>query len=160
MPLKTERRRNRLADSNVQGALLKQLVSYWLLGSVALVTVTLLYRVGPAWLAGVGDPLAEIWRQVGPVLVVSAAIAPMVIISALRFSNRFVGPMVRFRRALNQLAQGESPDLVTLRANDYWSDVAADINEITARMAKSTRQTAAADSESCGEPEQVAGMKA
>jgi hypothetical protein len=83
----------------------------------------------------------------------------MVIASALRFSNRFVGPMVRFRRALNQLAQGESPDLVTLRDNDYWSDVAADINEITARMAKSTRQTTA-DSESCAEPEQVPGMKA
>jgi hypothetical protein len=60
MPVKTERRRNRLIDSNVQSALLRQLVCYWLLGSVALVTVTLLYGVGPVWLAGIGDPFAEI----------------------------------------------------------------------------------------------------
>lgn len=132
MAVKAERRRKHLVDLRVQGALLRQLVCYWVLGSVALLTFTMIYRIAPHWLTGGGDAGRLIWRQLGPVLLTSAAVGPIVFVSAIRFSNRFVGPMLRFRRALRHLADGQATTSISLRERDYWQDIAADINRLIA----------------------------
>jgi hypothetical protein len=59
---------------------------------------------------------------------------PIVIFSAIRFSNRFAGPMVRIRGALKQIAQGETPPRLVLRDDDFWSDIVNDINEIADQL--------------------------
>ena len=65
-------------------------------------------------------------------MVASAVLFPIVIFSSIRFSNRFVGPMVRVRKTLHQLAQGETTPIRAFRQNDFWSDTVDDINEIAA----------------------------
>lgn len=137
MKTQLERRRKYFVDKKVQGALLRQLLGYWLLGSFALVCFLFVYQVGPHLLSGSGDPRASVWRQVGPLLIVSLAISPIVVISAVRFSNRFVGPVLRFRRALRELARGDVPTPITLRDKDYWKDIADDINRIAASLPNS-----------------------
>ena len=69
-----------------------------------------------------------------PYVVTSAVLFPFAVFSAIRFSHRFAGPMIRVRRTLNQLAQGETPPKVVFRNNDFWSDIADDINEIAALL--------------------------
>ena len=131
MPASNERRRRHYVDAKVQGDLLRYLTSYWLLGLATYAAVILVYRIVPYWLAGEDQLLAAVWRDLCPFIIVSVAISPFVLISAIRFSNRFVGPMLRFRRAMKQLAKGETPERIELRRQDYWRDMADDINQVS-----------------------------
>ena len=131
MPASNERRRRHYVDAKVQGALLRYLMSYWILGLATYVTVILVYRIAPFWLVGSDQPLAVIWRDLCPLIIVSVAISPIVLISVIRFSHRFVGPVLRFRRAIKQLANGETPARIELRRQDYWRDMADDINQVS-----------------------------
>ena len=106
-------------------------MSYWILGLATYVTVILVYRIAPFWLVGSDQPLAVIWRDLCPLIIVSVAISPIVLISVIRFSHRFVGPVLRFRRAIKQLANGETPARIELRRQDYWRDMADDINQVS-----------------------------
>lgn len=132
-----ERRRKHFCDQEVQSALLRQLVYYWLLGSGTVVLFTVGSQITPLLLSGNIAVTHQLWGRVVPILLASAAISPIVVVFALRFSNRFVGPMLRFRRALQELAEGKVPDRpIVLRDKDYWTEVATAINTISARMAK------------------------
>jgi hypothetical protein len=151
---KKERRRRYFCDSKVQGALLRQLIYYWLFGSITVVVFTLSYQVVPIFLAGETEALKQIWGRLGPMLISSAAIAPIVLMGAIRFSNRFVGPMLRFRRVLDELAKGEIPTSpIKLRENDYWADVADTINQISTRL---TRENSIADHNEDSKVEDIA----
>ena len=48
-------------------------------------------------------------RVVAAILLACGALAllPLVVVDVLRLSNRFVGPLLRLRRSLRQLARGE-----------------------------------------------------
>ena len=56
----------------------------------------------------------------------------------LRLSNRFAGPMVRLRVAMQGLANGEPVKPVKLRDGDFWCEFAADFNRVLAREADRT----------------------
>lgn len=129
-----ERRRRYFVDPQVQGALLRQAIYYWLWASATFALIIFIYRVFPAWLSGADQETGGIWYHLAPYVVASAALFPIVVFSAIRFSNRFVGPMVRVRRTLKQLAQGEATSMGAFRENDFWSDAVDDINEIAALL--------------------------
>jgi hypothetical protein len=99
------------------------------------VIVVFIYRVVPDWLSGGGQRPGLLWHHFAPYLIASGLLLPIVAHSAIRFSNRFAGPMVRIRRSLKQLAEGEIPHVV-FRENDFWTDVADDINKLAARQAR------------------------
>ena len=130
----TERRRRYFVDPQVQGALLCQAIYYWCWASATFALIIFVYRVFPALLSGTGQESGRIWYHLAPYLVASAVLFPIVIFSSLRFSNRFVGPMVRVRRTLKQLARGETTPMWVFRENDFWSDTVNDINEIAALL--------------------------
>ena len=137
-----ERRRKHFCDQEVQGALLRQLVYYWLLGSGTVVLFTIGYQLTPLLLSGDIAVTHQIWGRLVPILLASAAIAPIVVVSAVRFSNRFVGPMLRFRRVLQDLAEGKVPNSpIVLRDKDYWTDVATAINAISSQMEQRSEVT-------------------
>jgi len=127
-------RRRYFVDPPVQGALLKQAISYWLWASATFVLVIFVYRVFPAYLSGTGHESGRIWYHIAPYLVASVVLFPIVMFRAIRFSHRFVGPMVRVRRTLKQLARGETTPIGRFRKNDFWSDTADDINAIAALL--------------------------
>ena len=60
-------------------------------------------------------------------------------------SNRFAGPVYRIRLALQQLADGETPDPIQFRENDYWRDLATYVNSITRRIQETEEALAAAE---------------
>ncbi len=135
MPAYNERRQRNYIDAKVQGDLLRHLLSYWLMGLSTLVAVILIYRIAPYWLSGNSELLLMIWHDLSPLIIVSLAVAPVVIISALRFSNRFVGPVLRFRRTIRLLAEGKTAPQIELRQKDYWKDIADDLNKVSAMLA-------------------------
>ena len=130
-----QRRRRYFVDPQVQSALLRQAVYYWLWTTATFSFVILVYRLFPAWVSDAGLKPGRLWYQMSPYIVASAVLFPIAVFNAIRFSNRFVGPMVRVREALKQLAQGDAPDRLMFRKNDFWADIADDVNKIAAKRA-------------------------
>lgn len=133
---RVEMRRRYFVDPQVQGALIRQAIWYWLWTSITFGLVIILCRVAPSWLSGKDHPSGQLWYHLGPYVLASAVLFPVVVFSAIRCSHRFVGPMVRVRRTLKELAAGESVDELRLREHDYWTDIADHINEIAARLSR------------------------
>ncbi|MBN1591035.1 MAG: hypothetical protein JW888_16095 [Pirellulales bacterium] len=141
MPSTERPRRQYFVDANVQGDLVWRLILYWCT-CLATVMLTLLgWRI----LAGpMGMPIyyhfGDVLFYYGPALVVSMVILPLVIIDIIQFSNRFAGPMVRLRRAMRALARGEHVEAIHFRQHDYWRALAAEFNEVVARVQQETAE--------------------
>jgi methyl-accepting chemotaxis protein len=83
------------------------------------------------------DPLAAaLYKGVAGVMAVQAVVfIPLVVWLALRSSHRVAGPLVRIRKGLRQLTDGDFNVRVTLRKGDALTEIADDIN----RLAESLR---------------------
>jgi hypothetical protein len=68
----------------------------------------------------------------------SGLMLPILILDVIRVSHRFVGPMHRLRRALEDLADGKNVPSVKFRKDDFWFDLAEDFNRAAARVNNAT----------------------
>ena len=100
----------------------------------------------------------NMWSSVGPALVASLFLLPLIVMDCIRWSNRYAGPMVRLHESLQELADGRSVAPLTFRKGDLWFEMAAQFNRISARLselealrAASPEVDAAADSEVCND---------
>ena len=138
MSVPNNRRRRKFVDTNVQGAVLKQAVYYWLWGSATFALILFVYRIVPSTIAGNGSLLHHAWYYLAPIAFASGILLPLVILRAIHFSHTVVGPMLRIRRCLIQLADGEPAPAIELRENDHWSDIAEAVNAISQKIAASS----------------------
>lgn len=129
----THLRKKLLVDRKVQGALVRQAALHWIWTTLTFGMVIFFSRIGPAWLTGAEGPTVGWWYHLSPYVIASVALIPIIVFATIRFSNRFAGPMVRVRRALKKLANGEQPERLKFREGDFWSDLADDINRIAER---------------------------
>lgn len=129
-------RRQVFVDSTLQGALLTRCVFYWGMCLVA-VFVSLL-----CWDAMFGPSqvfyarVQSAWARYAPALLFVAALTPIMALDFLKLSNRFAGPMIRLRRTMRDLNQGEHVEPVVLRRNDFWRDFADEFNAVILRVRK------------------------
>jgi hypothetical protein len=134
------RRTTFFIDREVQGALILRTAVYWLfcLLSVALMLI--------CWAAYHGPPrrfvdlATELFFRYGPGLAASLLLLPIVMMDVLRQSNRFVGPIMRLRTALRTLASGQPSPPLNFRDDDFWRELAADFNQVAARVARADVQ--------------------
>lgn len=134
MSRKRDLRKHLFVDPEIQGALVARAVLYWV---VCLLTVTLIllcWRVltGPVRLFH--QHLGDMWYIHGPALIVVLLLLPLVIIDLVRLSNRFVGPMLRLRRSMRDLARGEYVEPIVFRRGDFWAEFAKEFNGVIARV--------------------------
>ena len=127
-------RKQLFVDPKVQGVLVARVVLYWV---VCLITITLMllcWRIvtGPARLFY--THFNDMWFYYGPALVASLLLLPLVMVDIVRVSNRFAGPMLRLRRSLRQLAQGEYVEPLEFRDGDFWHEFADEFNAVAARL--------------------------
>jgi signal transduction histidine kinase len=134
----TKPKRNKLiADSRVQGALVWRLLFYWtfawLVVFMLVSLVAVLFSVaaeGVNIAAVLSKVAAHLWFPV----IISIMVLPILVRDCLRISNKFAGPVLRFRRAMQQLANGEKAEPIKLRDGDFWQDLADDFNRMLARV--------------------------
>jgi hypothetical protein len=128
------KRKTYYVNGQIQGALILRVMRYWLLSLLIMGGLTFL-----GWMfiyPGIGSFIGPdaILSQVIPVFVmgiVSACLLlPIALRDSVRFSNRFVGPMIRIQRAMEQHADGQDVQPIRLRDGDYWHDFAAAFNRI------------------------------
>ncbi|MEX2188411.1 MAG: hypothetical protein WD875_16505 [Pirellulales bacterium] len=143
----TKSRRQLFVDSTLQGALLTRCVFYWGMCLAAVFASLLCWDalVGPAQLFYAR--IEGTWLRYAPALLFVAALTPIIAYDFLRLSNRFAGPMIRMRRTMRDLAQGERVEPVVLRRNDFWRDFADEFNAVILRMRKLETDLAAARNE-------------
>lgn len=131
----TQQRKREFIDPAVQGAIARRMALHWAL----FVLIAAVLVVGMKWICDPLTPLAThlsaAWWTYGPIFIVLACLAPMFVYDAVKLSNRFTGPVLRFRRAARALAAGERPEKIKLRRGDFWTDLAGDINVVIDRYA-------------------------
>jgi hypothetical protein len=144
-------RKRLFVDPKVQGALVLRVLLYWV---TCLVTVSMMLLcwwmlTGPARLFY--TQFDDLWIQYGPAMVASLLLLPMVILDVLRLSNRFVGPLLRLRRGMRALAQGEQVEPIEFRDGDFWQDFAQEFNALAAYVGE--LKAAARDGKPVGDEE-------
>jgi len=123
------RRKRNLVDFEVQTSLLRRMALQWVLFLV----INALALYGWTFLLSgaedqVGGHLAQFIQHYTPVLLVSLALLPVFLLDAAKLSNRFVGPILRVRRALAEAASGKELKPIVFRENDFWQSLADDLN--------------------------------
>jgi methyl-accepting chemotaxis protein len=122
--------RTRVWIDEFQTRMTRRIIAYLALSLV--VTINLVY----AWrllTEGVTDPagqLVGVLRDHLPVIVCLVVLAPVMAWDAIRFTHRLVGPLVRFRRAMQAIARGEAVADIRLRDGDQLDALRDDFNEM------------------------------
>jgi hypothetical protein len=142
--MSTGMRRQHWVDSDVQGKLVKRILFHW----CAFFVVTLLCF--SAMNAMLGNPERPLFERItspgsGMILlgIIMLSMFPAFALDTIRFSNRFVGPIVRLRRGLRELGDHGPVSELNFRDNDFWSDVADEFNSAVRRIERQEREIAA-----------------
>jgi hypothetical protein len=136
MAKKIKLRKYLFVDPKVQGALLIRVVVYWIVCLASITMMILCWRIitGPARMFY--THFDDMWFNFGPALVGAFLLMPLVLFDIVRLSNRFAGPLLRLRRSLRALAQGEEVAPLEFREGDFWQDFAREFNAVASRMNK------------------------
>jgi hypothetical protein len=134
-------RKRLFVDASVQGALLLRIVVYWFLSllTVSLLLIFLEIVNGKAVPMGDHFNFSILWEEHVSVLVALLLILPMLLLDSLVLSNRFAGPFHRIRRTIHALASGKPAEPLQFRSNDYWQDVAKDLNALGERLQQASK---------------------
>lgn len=149
--------RNRLfIDPQIQGMLMVRCLGYWaaMLMTVTVLLITFRSMSGPAKIFY--EHFDELWAQYQLPFIATVFLLPLVLLDIAKLSNRFVGPMVRLRRALREMANGEPIRLIHFRAGDYWSEVADEFNAVATRVQLMEKKLAKLEAALYGEAEPAA----
>ncbi len=139
--LNRKKRRQNYVDKSVQGALLHRICFHWIaFFVVAALSVILLQTL-------LGDPSKTIGErlrfEMGEFVligIVMLSLFPVFMLDTIRFSNRFVGPIVRIRRHLRELGQEQNTDHCAFRDNDFWSEMAVEYNQVVDLVEKQEQE--------------------
>jgi hypothetical protein len=123
------RRSQKYVDREVQTSLLRRICIHWVLFMIAnICAMTLWTRFLETPFEPWSETLRVTWNRVLPFTLISLALLPVFVWDALKLSNRFAGPIVRVRKVLTQIANGQTPKPIEFRQGDFWKSLAHDLN--------------------------------
>jgi hypothetical protein len=128
------RRRKLFVEPRMQGLLIFKVLLYWVNGFLTIGLLVAAWSVFKDMPRTSTELFANMWGSVGPALVASLFLLPLIVMDCIRWSNRYAGPMVRLHGALRQLADGQDVDPLTFRKGDLWCEMAEQFNRIAARL--------------------------
>ena len=134
-----QKRQRLFIDRKIQGALLRRVAMYWTICVVTVFVILACYS-GAASPEGAKVPpstpdlVVQTWNQYWPVIVGCALLLPVVLIDILFVSHRFVGPLLRVRKSIRLLSDGEKIEPIQFRKGDFWMGFAAEINQLVDRI--------------------------
>ncbi|MSQ95282.1 MAG: HAMP domain-containing protein [Gemmataceae bacterium] len=91
------------------------------------------------WTEGPTDPARQFLETVQthlPVLICLLLLVPIMAWDTIRFTHRLVGPLVRFRKTMQAMAQGEPVRPIKLRDGDYLLEMRDDFNKMLEELQK------------------------
>jgi hypothetical protein len=148
-------RRQVYVNRTIQGRMLRRFALMWFIYHVVLWNAMFLYRYlqyRGELLAGAAPlPFADLYSdfclQHYSVLVCALAVLPVLLWDMVRMSHRVAGPLVRFQRALSEIAEGRPVDRVQIRDGDLLIEFQDEFNAFLEKVGMMKR----------GEPKSSAG---
>jgi hypothetical protein len=134
MSKNTKLRKRSFVDTPIQGSLALRVVLYWIVCIIDIALTLIFWRVGASGTNGFNPAWGAMWSAYWPILATLLLLLPLVIFDIIRFSNRFVGPILRLRRSMRQLARGEHVEPIKFRGTDFWQEFADEFNAVLARV--------------------------
>ncbi len=129
-----KRSRSRLwIDRQIQGALAMRVMLHWCVFAFVACFVTLIFQFIADPFQPFSAKLQNIWRNQGPFLLTIILLLPAFAYDTIKLSHRFAGPILRLRKSLRAIAQGEEIQRVQFRDNDFWRGLAEDFNTLIDR---------------------------
>jgi hypothetical protein len=130
-PSMSKRRTQKLVDYEVQSSLIVRLCMHWVLFLVATAIAMFLWvRFFESPLDSLEVSFNKYLSTLIPLVVVALALLPVFVLDAVKLSNRFTGPILRLRRTLASLAEGQPVKPLEFRSNDFWRSLADDFNRV------------------------------
>jgi hypothetical protein len=124
-----------LIDPVVQGAVIRQQLIHWSITLVVVIAGLLLFQVlGDGGGSSLTDHLVTLWSRFGMLLLALLCVFPLFVYDSIRLTHRFAGPVFALHVALRKLANGQRIHEVAFRSDDFWNELAQDINRIAARL--------------------------
>ena len=117
-------------DSKIQGALALRILFHWVTFAVIAVVLTLILQYFSNPWTMLSDQLALLWNRQSAFAIVILVLLPIFIYDTVKLSNRFAGPVLRLRRVMKQIADGQPPERLKFRDNDFWIGMAEDFNKL------------------------------
>ena len=134
MNLRNSRRKKHFISRRIQGRIISRIAGYWLLYHFVLWHGLFVFRYAQYRLndGGTSQSLSRMYQQFChdhlPLLVCAGLLLPLFMLDFVRMTHRIAGPLVRFRGALQDLAQGKTVPKVELRKGDLLTEFEADFN--------------------------------
>ena len=124
-----KKRKNTYVDASVQGSLLRRIVYHWVIffGLAGLSAIFVQAFLGDTQLS-LSTRIQSAAESYGFFVLVVFAIFPAFLLDTIRFSNRFVGPIVRLRRQLRELGTRRSTPSMEFREDDFWMEICSEFN--------------------------------
>jgi len=135
---KKKMRSKRFVDPVVQGMLLRRATRYWFLSLALVGSMTVLGWIfvtpGIGALVSSRMQLSALLSAFAVAVGVAVLLLPLALWDLVRVSNRFVGPMFRLRRLMQQASRGEQVDAIRFRDGDVWQEFADAFNAMNERL--------------------------
>ena len=129
-------RKRIFVDSAVQGALIRNVLTHWLVFVFTLAVILGAVQFFQNPVVSADELLSTFPRRHGFTFVILLLMLPTFLWDTVRLSNRFAGPVLRLRRMMQELAAGEDPGELRFREGDFWSELGEHFNGIRARVLK------------------------
>jgi hypothetical protein len=131
---KSDLRKKLFVEAKVQGALALRVALYWMIW----LSWTVLLLLPSEICARPGYPfytyLDGLFSHYQAAMAASVVLLPLLIIDVVRLSNRYVGPLMRLRQSMRQLARGEHVEPIKFRKGDFWREFADEFNDVLTRV--------------------------
>lgn len=126
-------------DPAVQKSLVHRLIIHWLAFFVISLFLAFCLQFFNDPFRSFPEHFSELWWKHGFVFLVMFLLMPVFAIDAIRVSNRFAGPVSRLRKTIQELAQGNEPQPLEFRENDFWRNLAEEFNGMVEKLRNSER---------------------
>jgi nitrogen fixation/metabolism regulation signal transduction histidine kinase len=128
------RRKKHFIDASVQGALARRIILHWLVFLAVGSLVAFVLQVLSNPFRPLANHAQDMWWTHGPFLLVMAFLLPVFIVDTIKLSHRFAGPIFALRKAIREIAHGESPRRLKFRRRDFWHELADDYNSMLEKL--------------------------
>jgi hypothetical protein len=133
-------RNKKYIDSDVQGALSRRLIWHWCVFLIVAGVTAYLLQVLSNPFRPQMDHLKDLWWTHGPFLLVLVFLLPVFVVDTVKLSHRFAGPVFNLRRAMRKVADGEPPQKLQFRDNDFWHGLSDEYNAMLTKLAPEVEQ--------------------
>jgi methyl-accepting chemotaxis protein len=119
-----------------QTELTRRIIGYFIVFCIVFFNLLFSWKL---WIEGPNDPgekLIELLWSYLPVFSVLILLMPVIIWDTIRFTHRLVGPLVRFRKTMQSIADGELVHLIKLREGDSLGEFRDDFNHMLRELQK------------------------